>query len=123
MDRDECSDLSLGLYYKLVWRRAKALENWDWLTRVGGSIVPIAIGAAALILFGAVDSSALISTQRIGWVFLGASLLLGGLGRMAWCLIRAPHSLYIEERRAFSARLESASEEFDRQRSAGSVLI
>jgi len=48
MDGDDASGLSLWVYYKLVWKRAKSLEKWEWLNRVGGAIVPIVMGAGAM---------------------------------------------------------------------------
>lgn len=103
-------EITLGSYYKLVWRRAKQLENWEWLARVGGWIVPTLMGGGILIVFGAIDLPALISGQRIGWFITGVGLLLGGLGRMAWCLIRAPHHIYAEE----AQRLASVCSERDK---------
>jgi hypothetical protein len=120
MPDEHGSEITLPEYYKLVWAKAKKLENLELLMRFGGWFVPILIGAGISLIFGVFDLPALLASQRIGWFFAGLTLLISGLGRMLWCLIRAPHQIYIDdrgavrsaasERDAFSRSAESANQ-------------
>jgi hypothetical protein len=87
--------ISLRAYYCKIWKKATRLEDGKWSKRAATEIVVSGIGLAMWGLFLGFHRT--IESRTLAWLFVGSSLLFGGLGRLVWCLMRAPYQIHLDD--------------------------
>lgn len=86
---------TLCQYYRMVWNKASAIEGRNWVTSTGAAIMLSLIGAGILGTLQGFD--VLLNAKRPEWVVAGILMIVGGVGRAFWCLIRSPHQMHCEQ--------------------------